>query len=281
LVILRTLIRDQSGDKVKKLIQILKHQLHIEESALGCYIQKVPIVDLARYLKSNENPNRDPVWMALKNEEFSACTSGPVNVDVNSSIGVLGEMKLAGEKKGCVLLAWAMTDGEGAKGTLLGAAVVTPFIKHKDIGTSMLKDFDRGAIGKYLEKPNRSVFIDTLCSMRSGVGSLLVRHACAYAIQRKCPGIVALAVGRASPATFTKLGFKAHGNTTLEQPRPASSYSGDWFSMSTDISTQASLAETMEHLKTLITNPGTLTRSNMCMRSGLTARSSGSVMWRC
>ena len=255
------------GASAKQLLAVFKKQLVVDEISQACIVQTIGLPDLARHLRTTL-PLHDPVWTAL-HKGPNPCAR--VGVDVLSSIKVLAQLKQ--DKlisKGCVILAWSLQGG--ALRQLVGAAVVSEFIRHPDLGTKVLEERDLNWIGDFVGK---HAYIDTMCSSKPGVGKLLVRHAYLYACKH-FEGLTALAMhGKTEPRfkskeMFEQMGFRVHGEAVIKpNGTAAGSYKGAWVTLQND----------REGLRTVVSTG--LDRSHVCLRTGLTDKTADRLLWRC
>ena len=244
---------------------IFKQALRFSEIAAGVYVQRIPV----RYLKrlySYDADMSDPVVEALHNLDsiFSSCKGK--DVDTASSVEAVIE------EGGFVLLAWKMgfdaTTRQMADPVLVGIATLSDFLSTSSVSTDAqsISTQDYQTLRPYFG--SRYLYIDAMCSKAPGVGRLLVLHAYNMALQQKRDGLIALSYSaRRTSIPESKRIFQAlNFDTIIPNANFNVQMFGTWFRKKCSDVDLAGLAE--EGVR-------------VCTRTGLTAKTSSNLMWRC
>lgn len=250
---------------------IFKQALRFNEAAANVVIQRVPVRELRRLMKTTDSVG-DPVVEALINLDaiFTGCKDK--NVDMASSIDELLAEHEESRQYAAVLLAWRVEyDGamrRVARPELVGIATLSDFLQTPRFSTdeASMSRRDMETLRPFFGA--RFLYIDAMCSVHPGVGRLLVLHAFAQALKQRKEGLVALAFSSRSKAVpesrriFRALGFE----TLIETANFKVRLYGSW------------------HLKRCsnVDLAGLVEKGvDVCTRHGLTPSTSHSLIWRC
>lgn len=252
----------------RRKLQIFRNAMRFQEIASGVFVQRIPARYLGRLLSGEDD---DPVVKTLQrlDDIFAQCKAK--KVDMASSVeAILDEYDTDRKCGGAVLLAWSMRFDAAQQvmqtPELVGLATVSSFRFSSNFTTDeqSLSPPDAQRLRPY----RNWMYIDALCSLRPGVGRLLVLHAYHYAIAQKRPGLIALAFSARerdvpeSHRIFSKLGFEAIIPRANFQVR----LYGTWFAKPTSEIGLAGMAE------------GAV---RVCTRTGFTEKTADTLIWRC
>ena len=253
----------------RKQLTLLKHALRLQEVANGVFVQRIPARYLARLY--DDDDSEDPVVDALRNLDdiFASCREALV--DMSSSVEALLSVHEADKQShGFVLLAWRLSfdaaSRQMAEPALVGIATVSNFVSTPSFSTDA-ESLSRGDLAKLTPYFGaRWSYLDALCSTRPGVGRLLVLHAYVQALSMRKEGLIALSFARRRAAVpeskklFTSLNF----DPLIPTADFRIQIYGTWFKKS-----RADLAGVAE------------AAMRVCTRTGLTARTADTLLWRC
>ena len=255
---------------VKRKHGVFKQSIRLQEVASQAFVQRVPIRYLKR-LHAEAADEADPVVAALQRLDsiFAHCKSA--SIDVLSSVeALLAEFEETRSPHSCVLLAWRMTFDASRRRLnapeLVGIATLADFAlsAHFSTDRASLSPGDHATLCPYARN---WAYIDCMCSSAPGVGRLLVLHAYSFALACKKDGLISLSYSSTRKATpeslrlFQQLGFQP----LIPQAHFAIQHMyGTWFvKRDVDLSGLA-----MDGVR-------------VCTRTGFTARTADTLMWRC
>ena len=255
----------------RRKVSIFRQALRFSEIGAGVFVQRIPVRYLSR-LHASEAED-DPVVEAIQNleETFSSCREK--EVDVASSVEALIEEFEANKIDAHLLLAWKIefdaTSRQMADPKLVGIATLSQFVPTPSFSTDerSISSQDFQTLRPHFG--SKWLYIDAMCSKAAGVGRLLVLHAYNLALTQRKEGVIALSYSprRASvpesKKVFSSLGFEAiipSANFKVQKMY------GTWFRRKVSEVDLAGLAE--EGVR-------------VCTRTGLTARTASTLMWRC
>ena len=249
----------------KRKTSLFRQSLRFQEIAANVFVQRVPV----RYLKRlYDEESDDPVVEALHDLDTIFADCKHKSVDVAASV----EAILDESKRGAVLLAWHM-GFDAQRRTLnapqlVGIATLSEFLSTPAYSTddASISQGDFAALQRYFR--GNWMYIDCMCSTRSGVGRLLVLHAYAYALAQRSDGVIALAYSaRRASAPESRRIFDALGfETVIAEADFAVRMYGSWHAKSTGDVDLSGMAED---------------GVRVCTRTGLTPRTADTLMWRC
>ena len=251
----------QTREKKKTLF---RQALRIYEASLGVWVQRIPASQLVRLLTGNDA--NDPVVRALADLDRTFGDCKTKDVDMGGCLeSLLLEYRENRRGDGMVCVAWAQD--YPAAPTIVGMMTLHNFVASENFHTTSrqigARDYD-------VLSPmfgSTYLYVDCLCSIRRGVGRLLLHHAMRYAIQRKT-GVVALAFSaRANTRPESAAAFEACG---YEAIIPRANYRvrmyGTWF---------------RKRVSDLSLDGIDTHAVNVCTRTGYTDRTRDTLMWRC